>query len=92
MASELLPPGVDPTKVGAGPPPPGVVPNLVDPPSVAWAARVSVYATLPLMILFLALRLYVRVRSRILGFDDCMFHNPFSSPRQPTSSITLSKY
>lgn len=35
------------------------------------------YSTLPLMILFLALRLYVRVRPRMLGPDDCMVYNPF---------------
>lgn len=72
MASALLPPGVDPSQVGLGQPPAGVVPNLVDPPSSAWAVRASVYASLPPMLLFLALRLHVRVRSRMLGLDDCM--------------------
>lgn len=72
MASALLPPGVDPSQVGLGQPPAGVVPNFVDPPSSAWAVRASVYASLPPMLLFLALRLHVRVRSRMLGPDDCM--------------------
>lgn len=79
MAAELLPPGMDPTQVPAGTRPSGIIPNLVDPPSVAWGARAAVYATLPPMILFLTLRLYVRVRSRILGSDDCMAYLPFSA-------------
>lgn len=82
MASALLPPGIDPSQVGLGQPPAGVIPNLVDPPSSAWGVRASVYASLPPMLLFLALRLHVRVRARMLGLDDCM----------PTRSLFLYSY
>lgn len=79
MASELLPPGVNPSQVGMSAPPAGVVQNLVDPPSAAWGGRASVYASLPPMILFLASRIYIRARSGMLGSDDCMLRNSLSS-------------
>lgn len=91
MAETLLPPGMDPSQVPVGPPPEGVIPNLVDPPSGAWGARASVYATLPPMLVFLALRVYVRVRSRMLGADDCMMQKPFSNPHGLRLSLALSK-
>ncbi|KUI59688.1 hypothetical protein VP1G_06908 [Cytospora mali] len=68
----LLPPGVDPSKVPSSAPPPGVTPNFINPPSLSWAGRVAVYTALPLMVVFLALRLYVRIRSRLIGADDCL--------------------
>ncbi|KAJ8127121.1 hypothetical protein O1611_g6515 [Lasiodiplodia mahajangana] len=69
MAS-LLPPGFDPFTTPNGVPPPGVTPNLIDPPSRAWVARITVYLTLPPMVFSLVLRLVARLKTRQLGVDD----------------------
>ncbi|RYP91932.1 hypothetical protein DL770_001906 [Monosporascus sp. CRB-9-2] len=55
---DSLPPSADLSRTPAGIPPPGVIPNFVDPPSQSWIGRLSIYATLPLMVAFFALRLY----------------------------------
>jgi len=71
---------MDPTKIPpemlaqlpALQPPPGVVPNFVNPQSIAHQTRTAIYVTLPLMLLFLVLRLYTRLRIlRAVGADDC---------------------
>ncbi|KAI4859638.1 hypothetical protein F4820DRAFT_453692 [Hypoxylon rubiginosum] len=65
------PPGIDLSLIPLGPAPPGVTPNLIDPPSVAWLSRLAVYVTLPLVGVSLIMRLYVRLRvSRKFGLDD----------------------
>lgn len=75
-------PSIDLSIVPAGTPPPGVVPNFIDPPSIAWLGRLSVYIALPLMIILLALRLYVRLRvTCAAGADDCMPKNTKSVRR-----------
>lgn len=66
----VLPTGVDASNFPVGTPPPGLTSNRVDPPSLSWAGRVSVYTTLPLMLAFLFLRFHVRLRSHQLGPDD----------------------
>lgn len=76
----VLPTGVDSSNFPVGTPPPGVTSNLVDPPSLSWAGRVSVYTTLPLMLVFLLLRFHVRLRSHQVGPDDCRFWYPYSAP------------
>lgn len=77
IMDSLLPAGMDPSKIPIGTPPPGVTPNFVDPPSMSWAGRLAVYTTLPLMVVFVALRIYVRGRSRLLGPDDSTFQRIF---------------
>ncbi|KAI1298853.1 hypothetical protein F5Y03DRAFT_367229 [Xylaria venustula] len=68
---DLIPPGTNLSGVPAGIPPQGVTPNFVDPPSRAWAARVSVYTSVPAMVVFFVLRLYVRLFvSHSFGADD----------------------
>ncbi|KAI5861021.1 hypothetical protein GGS23DRAFT_578385 [Durotheca rogersii] len=68
---DSLPPGIDLSQIPAGVPPPGVLPNFVDPPSQSWIGRLSVYTTLPPMVLFFVLRVYVRlIVVRRFGADD----------------------
>jgi hypothetical protein len=66
-----LPPGLDLSSLPVVPPPPGVTSNFVDPPSISWAPRLAVYLTLPPMLLVACLRLFVRLRNRQIGVDDC---------------------
>ncbi len=55
-------------------PPLGVIPNFVDPPSLAWLPRVFFYTTLPPMVIFLAIRFYTRITiTRKISLDDCKF-------------------
>lgn len=68
---DRLPPGVDPSTVPLMRPPPGEHTNFVDPPSLAWAPLVSVYGSLPLMIIAVGLRMFVRLRHKQIGIDDC---------------------
>lgn len=61
-------------KIPALAPPPGVIPNFDNPTSSSSICLVVIAVTLPLMIAFLALRAYVRLRiARALGTDDCTF-------------------
>lgn len=62
--------GLDLSQIPAVPPPPGVVPNFTDPPSQAHIPQIVVYVTLPLMVFFLSLRLYTRLKNSKLGVDD----------------------
>lgn len=73
IMATLLPAGTDPSSYPIATPPPGITSNLIDPPSLSWAGRVAMYTTLPLMLVVLVLRLYVRIRSRQFGADDCKF-------------------
>lgn len=70
-------PVLDLSKIPAASPPPGVVPNFVDPPSQAHIPRIFTYVTLPPMLLFIALRIYARiVITHKFGLDDCeLFEN-----------------
>lgn len=62
----------DLSHIPAASPPPGVIPNFIDPPSQANMPRIFTYVTLPPMILFLALRIYARaVIMHKIGLDDC---------------------
>ncbi|GJP90381.1 hypothetical protein CBS63078_3261 [Aspergillus niger] len=51
-------------------PPPGQVTNFVDPVSISWAGRLSIWLTLPIMAVAFVLRIYVRLKSRQMGIDD----------------------
>ncbi|RYP83963.1 hypothetical protein DL769_001269 [Monosporascus sp. CRB-8-3] len=52
-------------------PPPGVMPNFIDPPSLAPAGRILIGVTLPLVLMSVVSRLYVRLFiTRATGADD----------------------
>lgn len=54
------------------PPPPGVVPNLVDPESRAHEIYVATSVCLPLIVLFATMRVYARVAiQKKWTWDDC---------------------
>ena len=58
--------------IPAAPPPPGVTPNFIDPPSIAPLARITMCVTMAFMLVFLALRIYSRTRvAHAFGMDDC---------------------
>lgn len=59
MAIDLS--GLDLSETPSGMPPPGVIPNFVNPPSRAPIANVFVSLTLALMIMFVAVRFYADV-------------------------------
>lgn len=70
--------GYDPTELPLGVAPVGQVNNLVNAPSQAWIPRLAIYTTLPAAVSFIILRIYARLRSRImLGWDDCEHYTPF---------------
>ncbi|KAH8892798.1 hypothetical protein GQ53DRAFT_822312 [Thozetella sp. PMI_491] len=61
----------DPDTTPAAAPPPGVIPNLIDPPSIAYQPRVIICVFLPVMVLVLGLRIFTRVRTGFkFGADD----------------------
>jgi hypothetical protein len=61
----------DLSQIPAQTPPPGVISNFVNPVSSSPACRIVIFITLPLMIFFLALRVYVRqYRARAASADD----------------------
>ncbi|KAG6363982.1 hypothetical protein INS49_009085 [Diaporthe citri] len=60
-------------EIPAGPPPPGKVPNLIDPPSQAPILSIGIYVLLPLLVPFVVMRLYTRLRlTRAFGIDDLL--------------------
>lgn len=66
--------GIDFSQIPSAAPPPGVIPNFIDPPSQADIPRIITYVTLPPMLLFLALRNYTRIFiTGKLGLDDCQY-------------------
>ncbi|KFA71847.1 hypothetical protein S40288_07757 [Stachybotrys chartarum IBT 40288] len=63
---------VDLSTTPATPPPPGVVPDFDNPESLSYLPRSLMYAFVPLMVLFLGLRLWCRWKTKQkLGWDDC---------------------
>ena len=53
-------------------PPPGVIPNYIDPPSRGWETILVVTVCLTLMVPFFLVRMYSRIFvTRSLGWDDC---------------------
>lgn len=66
-----LPEGVDLSQFPSMQPPPGEVSNFENPASIAYIGRNVMYTFLPLMFVFLALRLFSRLRVRYnFGADD----------------------
>lgn len=61
----------DLSEISAVPPPPGHVSNFINPPSLAPWYRGIIFSFVPLMLVFLVLRLYTRLRIvRKWGWDD----------------------
>ncbi|KAI0521604.1 hypothetical protein F5B22DRAFT_661947 [Xylaria bambusicola] len=64
---------MDLSQIPAATPPSGVVPNFVDPASLAPICLIVIAITLPLMVIFLVLRVYVRFWvSHKTGADDVL--------------------
>ncbi|KAI0204032.1 hypothetical protein F4808DRAFT_366643 [Astrocystis sublimbata] len=64
--------GVDLDTIPVRKPPPGVVSNFVNPPTQEEIPKIFIYVTLPPMLVFLALRIYSRIRYTRLGLDDAL--------------------
>ena len=72
---------------GVLPPPPGVIPNLVNPESIAWRLILASALCPAFAILFWALRLYTsRCIVRKIYTDDCEWH-PFAAASSSWASI-----
>lgn len=64
--------GFDLCQIPAGNPPPGVIPNFIDPPTQENLPKIFTYITLPPMVIVLCMRFYTRIAvTRDLGWDDC---------------------
>lgn len=63
----------DPDKTPLAPPPEGVTPNFENGESNGWIAKSLIYTFIPLMLVFLALRIWSRVRFGKFGADDGEF-------------------
>ncbi|RWA06921.1 hypothetical protein EKO27_g8182 [Xylaria grammica] len=64
--------GVDLSNIPLSKPPPGEVTDFVNAESISWAGRLSIYLTLPIMVIAFALRMYVRIQKRQFGIDDLL--------------------
>lgn len=61
----------DPTKIPLSIAPPGQSNDVTGGPSQAWMPRLAIYTTLPVAVGFVSLRVYARLKLRILlGWDD----------------------
>ncbi|KAG8157018.1 hypothetical protein KVR01_013008 [Diaporthe batatas] len=61
----------DPSTFPALPPPAGVLPDFIDPPTRAPAGRIVICVTLSVMLIFVILRAYTRIfMTRLFGIDD----------------------
>jgi len=68
-------------------PPPGVRPNFKDPLSLETPLRVSVCLVMALMLVFVSLRVYTRLRiTREFGAEDCKL---LARPFDRTWSLTM---
>lgn len=68
-----IPPGLDLNKIPAAPPPEGLIPNFVDPPSLAPVVTAVCCAMIVLEVFFGGIRFYISLSAqRKLGYDDCM--------------------
>ncbi|KAK3323192.1 hypothetical protein B0T19DRAFT_199336 [Cercophora scortea] len=69
--SGKLPPGFDPNTTPSMIPPKGVTPNFVNGESISYLGLNAISACLPLLVIFLALRIYSRIRVGYkFGADD----------------------
>ena len=68
----MIPPDIDLSQVPAYPPPPGMVSNFVDPPSLASAIIVSSSIIVGIMVLCVTARMYAKACvTHTVGWDDC---------------------
>ena len=73
MASPF-PPGVNPATVPAAPPPPGIVPNLVDPEDLEAVTIAISVLMIVLTLTAVALRFYsTALVTRSTGLEDCEY-------------------
>ena len=71
MAS-TIPPGIPLDQFPSAPPPPGVTPNFINPPSLENAIIAVTATTLTLTLSLLAIRLYTTLRiTHSASYDDC---------------------
>ncbi|KAL4935585.1 hypothetical protein BDV06DRAFT_234187 [Aspergillus oleicola] len=61
---------IDLSRTPLSQPPQGETTNFVNPESISWAGRLSIYLTLPIMVVAFALRAYVRLKKHHVGADD----------------------
>lgn len=67
-----------PDTVGVVPPPPGVTPNFVNPPSTGYKVIITTVVTWALATFVLCLRVYVKLGIiRKIKIDDCMVYALF---------------
>lgn len=68
----MIPADIDLSQIPAYPPPPGVVSNFVNPPSLATAIIVTSSVMVGVMVLCVAARMYAKaVVTHTVGWDDC---------------------
>ena len=73
--ADLTMDGLDLARTPAQYPPPGVIPNLVDPYEYVWPARVLSILFLVLAGAFLAARLFVKLRIvKRMQLEDCKYY------------------
>ena len=71
MSSPPLPPGVNASQIPFGAPPPGIIPNFVNPPTLVEGLIAASTTTLILALLLLSARLYSTTRiTHSIGSDD----------------------
>lgn len=80
---------IDLSQIPSGQPPEGVMPNFVDPESIGYIPRIGIYILLPLMLIFLALRIGTRVKLNHVGADDSTWMPHLFLP---SSSLPLPEY
>ncbi|KAI1152776.1 hypothetical protein F4825DRAFT_450196 [Nemania diffusa] len=61
---------VDLSNIPLSKPPPGEITDFANAESISWAGRLSIYLTLPIMVITFALRMYARFQKRQFGIDD----------------------
>lgn len=91
MAS-ALPPGTDLSKIPAGIPPPGVIPNFVNPPSLAPVVLGINITFMVITAVFVSARLTVNLtRKRKTGIDDCKSTSESSARLLTTDRVLCSR-
>ena len=79
---------VQPTVVGGLPPPPGVIPNFVNPHSIADAVKVLDVIWIVLATLTTVIRLYTKIYIlKAHGWADCMLYSVYPEPNCSGRSV-----
>lgn len=75
MTKSLIPTPAQGAMLGGLPPPPGVVPNFVNPNSIANTIRAVAVSLAVLTTFSIAIRLYTKIFIvKAHGWEDCMWH------------------